>query len=248
MRKSLASMIVSGPSCLTFACVVAATMALTTPAKADVVFEPPPGTDPGALPGVTTFDSAPFSVGNLTQGTGYTQIGNNLTFTNTTSSGLAQILNTTSSNGAEPFGDTSNYLSVLGGGSVTVSVNKGFVNTVSFLWGSVDTYNSIKFYDGSTLIGSFTGSDLLPSLQPTGCQDSANCTGYVTFADTDPTQTITSFVMASTYNSFETDDFLASQVGTPPVPEASTWVMMILGFFGVGLVSYRRRGVSFRMV
>jgi hypothetical protein len=27
----------------------------------------------------------------------------------------------------------------------------------------------------------------------------------------------------------------------PPVPEASTWAMMILGFFGVGFVAYRRK-------
>ena len=27
-----------------------------------------------------------------------------------------------------------------------------------------------------------------------------------------------------------------------PVPEASTWAMMILGFFGVGFMAYRRKG------
>jgi hypothetical protein len=26
------------------------------------------------------------------------------------------------------------------------------------------------------------------------------------------------------------------------VPEASTWAMMVLGFFGVGFMAYRRRG------
>jgi hypothetical protein len=31
-----------------------------------------------------------------------------------------------------------------------------------------------------------------------------------------------------------------------PVPEASTWAMMILGFLGVGFVAYRKRGSSFR--
>jgi hypothetical protein len=31
-------------------------------------------------------------------------------------------------------------------------------------------------------------------------------------------------------------------VGTPAVPEPSTWAMMILGFAGVGLLAYRRRG------
>lgn len=34
------------------------------------------------------------------------------------------------------------------------------------------------------------------------------------------------------------------------IPEASTWAMMILGFFGIGLVAYRRRsqGLAFRIV
>jgi hypothetical protein len=34
------------------------------------------------------------------------------------------------------------------------------------------------------------------------------------------------------------------------IPEASTWAMMILGFFGIGLVAYRRRsqGLAFRVV
>jgi hypothetical protein len=34
------------------------------------------------------------------------------------------------------------------------------------------------------------------------------------------------------------------------IPEASTWAMMILGFFGIGLMAYRRRsqGLAFRVV
>jgi hypothetical protein len=30
-------------------------------------------------------------------------------------------------------------------------------------------------------------------------------------------------------------------IGTPAVPELSTWAMMILGFLGVGLLAYRRK-------
>jgi hypothetical protein len=46
------------------------------------------------------------------------------------------------------------------------------------------------------------------------------------------------------------DSFLAFNAGVaPPVPEASTWVMMLLGFVGVGLFGMRRRAGStpFRM-
>jgi hypothetical protein len=38
---------------------------------------------------------------------------------------------------------------------------------------------------------------------------------------------------------------LVSQAGVPPVPEASTWAAMILGFLCLGLLGYRRTG-SFR--
>jgi hypothetical protein len=171
----------------------------------------------------------------------YTQVGSNLTFTSNVS-GKAEILNTTVSGiGAEPFGDTTKYLDVLGGGSVTVTITGG-ASDLSFLWGSIDKYNTIQFFSGATSIGTFTGANITP-LSATGCQTIANCTGYVTFGDKN--ELITSFVMTSSSNSFETDNFFAS---TPPVPEISTWAMMILGFFGIGLLGYRRSGLSFRFV
>jgi hypothetical protein len=238
MRKSLVSIVVSASKCTSYGCIIAAMLAFSSPAKALVVYAGV-SADPNS-PFATTFDGVPsLSTGPFTGP--YTQLGSDLTFTGTN----AQILNTTGASGAEPFGDTSNYLSVLGGGSATVTVNNGSVNTVSFLWGSIDAYNTIQFFNGATLIGTFTGSNILPKLS-TGCQQSPDCTGYVTF--TDSNEAITSFVMTSTTNSFETDDFLATQVGTAPVPEISTWAMMILGFLGIGLVGYRRTGLRFRFV
>jgi hypothetical protein len=45
-------------------------------------------------------------------------------------------------------------------------------------------------------------------------------------------------------------DVIQAGILTPAIPEASTWAMMILGFFGIGLVAYRRRsqGLAFRVV
>jgi len=45
-------------------------------------------------------------------------------------------------------------------------------------------------------------------------------------------------------------DAIQAGILTPAIPEASTWAMMILGFFGIGLVAYRRRsqGLAFRVV
>jgi hypothetical protein len=54
-----------------------------------------------------------------------------------------------------------------------------------------------------------------------------------------------------TYNVFFASDVWDTNSGNtgfigatvaPPVPEASTWAMMILGFAGVGFLAYRRRG------
>jgi len=46
------------------------------------------------------------------------------------------------------------------------------------------------------------------------------------------------------------ESFLAFNAGVAPVPEASTWGMMILGFFGIGFMAYRRRDqtAAFRLV
>jgi hypothetical protein len=38
------------------------------------------------------------------------------------------------------------------------------------------------------------------------------------------------------------DSFVAFDALTPGVPEASSWAMMILGFFGIGFMAYRRKG------
>lgn len=45
-------------------------------------------------------------------------------------------------------------------------------------------------------------------------------------------------------------DFTAVPGAEGPVPEASTWAMMILGFAGIGFMGYRRRrnGMSFRAI
>src|SRR5208337_1523567 len=41
-----------------------------------------------------------------------------------------------------------------------------------------------------------------------------------------------------------TIDLTFPTVGPPPVPEPSTWAMMLLGFAGLGFIGYRRTGVA----
>jgi hypothetical protein len=51
------------------------------------------------------------------------------------------------------------------------------------------------------------------------------------------------FIEGTRYNG---GDYLLSAVMTP-VPEPSTWAMMILGFCGLGFMAYRRRGTTLRI-
>jgi hypothetical protein len=218
---------------------LAATVALVAPASASVIYSgvttsSAPGVGIGeTLTGATTFDQLGATTAALNSGGGYNQTGSNLTFIGTNAT-LNQILNTTSSIGAEPFNDSTNYLSVLGGGSVKVNIS-GPANQLTFYWGSIDTYNTITFSDGT----SFTGASIAPEI-PNGCQTSAACAGLVTFQDL--TGTFTSFTLTSSSNSFETDNFqVVDTTFSGGVPEASTWVMMILGFFSIGVLAYRRK-------
>lgn len=136
--------------------------------------------------------------------------------------------------GAEPLGDTTPYLSILNGGSVTVTLAPGVTaNHLSFFVGSLDALNQISFNTG----GTYTGTQLL-GLSDTGCQTDPACNRFISFSGD-----FTSFTLSSGVNSFEVDSF------TTAVPEASTWAMMVLGFLGVGFLAYRRKSpVSFRMV
>jgi PEP-CTERM motif len=164
------------------------------------------------------------STSQLNSSAGVTTGG--LTFIGT-NPGTAQIISDFSSNiGAAPFGDTTPYLSVLGGGSVTATVvGGGTDNFLTFYVGSVDTFNNITFL-GATGTTSFSGADL--TANNNGCQNSP-CSGFITFEGP-----FTGFTLTSGSNSFEVDSFTAA------VPEPATWAMMMLGFLGVGFMAYRR--------
>jgi hypothetical protein len=50
-----------------------------------------------------------------------------------------------------------------------------------------------------------------------------------------------SFRIADAANLASGNDFAIDDLNISPVPEASTWAMMILGFLGVGFMAYRRK-------
>jgi hypothetical protein len=145
---------------------------------------------------------------------------------------------------ASPYTDanqTRNYFSAEGGGgSVTLS-DSG--TTLQMLWGTVDssdTRNLITTSAGQTI----TGSQVL-TLCGASCSD-GQTEVWLTITGLSPFGSLV-FSDASA-NAFEFNVSPANLNRVGPVPESSTWAMMILGFLGVGFVAYRRKNAqSFRL-
>jgi PEP-CTERM motif len=141
---------------------------------------------------------------------------------------------------ATPFGDTTNYMAVLGGGSETITFSSSsLMNSFGLYWGSVDTYNLLTFFNGSTAVATITGSDVQPPMLANGGQTDYASNGYVVIG---ALPFFDSVVVSSSANSFEFDNVLAG-VGTTQfsaVPEPSTWAMLLVGFAGLGYAGFRR--------
>jgi hypothetical protein len=84
--------------------------------------------------------------------------------------------------------------------------------------------------------------------------DQNGATGQIPFFSVDKNGLTASLGIESTLGStlskvviYDSEGFkqlkqFAFQGNVAPVPEASTWAMMLLGFAGVGFLAYRRRG------
>jgi hypothetical protein len=75
--------------------------------------------------------------------------------------------------------DTSSYLVAETNSSVTITYSTTQQN-FSLLWGSVDTSNTLNFYNGTTLVGTVTGSEV--EANANGAQDSTG-SYYVTISN-----------------------------------------------------------------
>jgi hypothetical protein len=140
-------------------------------------------------------------------------------------SGLYAAPFLSSSNGTL-FGDPTNgpdattYLTT-GIGTVTLTM-PGQETYLGLLWGSVDSYNTLTFYEGSNVIGTVTGSQVMSN--PDGDQG-VNGTYYVNITST---QSFDSVVASSTQYAFEFDN-----VAYNAVPEPSSFVLGLAGMAGV---------------
>jgi hypothetical protein len=185
--------------------------------------------------GVITYTSSPFDgamkAGEIMVDTFDSPIaaGYSLTLSN------AGIYQGTSSVAAAPAGDSTKYLSVLGGGSATLTA-PGTMKTMSLYLGSIDDYNTITFKGANGFSKTFDGDDINNPANGNQQAASTNRRYYFTF---DPNDKINKVIFSSSGNSFEIDNIA---VNDPPtdVPEPLTLSLFASGLAGATFLRRRR--------
>ena len=135
---------------------------------------------------------------------------------------------------APPYGDSSKYLSVLTGGSATLTA-PGVMQTMSVYLGSIDDYNMITFKGQGGFTESFTGTQLDPLANGDQSIPATNRRFEFTF---DPNDLINQVIFSSSGNSFEFDN-IAVNDPPAPIPEPVTLSLFAAGLAGVA--GLRRR-------
>lgn len=107
---------------------------------------------------------------------------------------------------------TTNYFAAEPSGDVTFSYTSP-QKFFGLLWGSVDGYNGLSFYDGSALVASFAGNQI--TTNPTGSQ-LADGSFFVSFNFTNSSQ-FTRVVATSTSAAFEFNSMAYSPTNIPVV-------------------------------
>lgn len=205
-------------------------LATTTAAHAVTFISAHGAPDPGAAPNETVIDA--FETGNM--GPAGIVYGGSYTVDNLTTGGIR----------AAPAGNATNYFATPGSddalpGVATIDfsgyidANRAF-RSLSFYWGSIDTYNRLDVLNrDGTIIATVFGDDVNNPADGNQTDPAANRRLFLRFSNTD---NFGSLRLTSTQRAFEIDDIAVSAV-----PEPATWAMLVFGFSLVGLSARARK-------
>ncbi len=196
-------------------------MALTAmPASAAITITSAPGTNPYV--GTPTFN-----------------------FDSPTPQWSGAIATGSSSTGAQPFGSTGGYATVgpsVGSPGILNLSSFADINTISFIWGSVDIYNTLEVLNAmGTVIGSWTGSAVAAPANGDQTDPVKNPLVTLTFTGAER-GTADRLRFSSTSNAFEFDN-----VTVAAVPEPAAWMLMLMGMAGIGFSMRRKRDTKLRV-
>lgn len=135
---------------------------------------------------------------------------------------------------AQPFGSSGNFATVGpsdGSPGILNLAAFGAIDTITFLWGSVDEYNTLDVLDAANnVFASFTGTQVSALANGNQTSPFTNPLVTLTFTGLDRNK-VSGLQFSSGQNAFEFDNV---SIATAPVPEPATWMMMILGFGLIG--------------
>ena len=155
------------------------------------------------------------------------------------------IKNENDGTGARPFGATGKYASVGPGAGTPGFLDLsafGDIDFISFIWGSIDTYNTLDVLGAAdVLLGSFTGTSVIAAANGDQSSPATNRLVKLTFTDGDQNK-VTRLRFTSSGNAFETDKF---KIGA--VPEPTTWMLMLMGMAGIGFSMRRKKDTTLRV-
>jgi hypothetical protein len=127
--------------------------------------------------------------------------------------------------------DKNPYFSAEPGGAITIAFSRQ-QKYFGLLWGSVDGYNHLAFYDGAVKVASFSGTDVTKSANG----DRGFAGTYFVNVDFSSPVTFDRVVATSDSPAFEFDS-----VTNAAVPEPSALVLFATGLAGLAMLYWHRR-------
>jgi hypothetical protein len=135
-------------------------------------------------------------------------------------------------------GGISNWISAWSPRTITITFN-GYADYFGFLWGSMDSTNTIAFYNGSGKIASYSGAYMEANFSNV-CNWPCPAS-FVNFSADDSGSNFNRIVLSDPFLNFEVDNFAMIGASPVPGPEPKTSEMMLVGLGVLGLFAGCRK-------